>query len=79
VVSEISHIADMEPEALIAEIDAFCSKTGMAPTTFGSRALNDRGLVADLRTGGRECKPSTAKRILAFINHYEAEQQQGAA
>jgi len=68
----------MEPEALIAEIDAFCSKTGMAPTTFGSRALNDRGLLAGLKNG-RECKPSTAKRILAFINHYEAEQQQGAA
>lgn len=42
-----------EANALLAEISAFCSRKGMAESTFGLHAVNDGKLVKRLRNGGR--------------------------
>jgi hypothetical protein len=53
-------------EGLLSEIDAFSSKRGLSPTRFGKLALNDEGLVHELRRG-RWPRPETVDRIRAFM------------
>lgn len=52
--------------SMLVKVDCFLRASGMAPTRFGMLALNDRGLVRDLRRG-RSLRPATAARIDAFI------------
>ncbi|MFL0414934.1 hypothetical protein [uncultured Sphingomonas sp.] len=37
--------------SLLVEIDRYLRRTGVAPTTFGRRAVNDPRLVLDMRAG----------------------------
>lgn len=66
---------EAEADPILATIEGFLVRSGMTPTAFGSRALNDPTLVHELRRG-RECKRATRARITAFI---EAETAQAAA
>ena len=52
--------------SLIAEIEQFLERTGVAETTFGRRAVNDPRLVGDLRRG-RCPGPGIAQRVKAAI------------
>lgn len=55
-----------DPDPILAEIESFLAVSGITPTAFGVRALNDPTLVRELRAG-RECKRATRARILEFI------------
>ena len=55
-----------DPDPILPEIEQFLTRSGMTPTAFGSRALNDPTLVHELREG-RECKRATRRRIAEFI------------
>ena len=61
-------------EALLADIDAFLSRSGMAPSAFGAASMGDPNLVTDLRAG-REPRFSTTQRVLAFIEAQIAEHE----
>lgn len=51
---------------LIAEIDAFLARTGMAETTFGRLAVNDGKFVGRIRSGGG-LTLATLERVRTFI------------
>ncbi|WEK41660.1 MAG: hypothetical protein P0Y64_09435 [Candidatus Sphingomonas colombiensis] len=51
---------------LLTKIDRYLRRTGMPPTTFGRRAVNDPRLVGDIRLG-RVPGPQVSARIDAFI------------
>jgi len=56
--------------SLIWRIERFLRASGMPPTTFGRRAINDPQLIVDLRNG-RQLRPGTVARIEAFISGAE--------
>ena len=47
-------------------IEAFLERSGMTPTAFGHKALNDPTLVHELRKG-RDCRRTTVEKITDFI------------
>lgn len=51
---------------LLSKIDRYLRASGMAPTTFGRRAVRDPRLVGDLRLG-RIPGPHVSARVDAFI------------
>lgn len=53
-------------EILLGEVEAFLDTTGMSPSVFGEKLMNDRHLVRRLRAG-REVTLTTADRIREFI------------
>lgn len=53
-------------DALLAEIEAFLERSGVAASEFGRAVLNDTSLVKRLRDGA-DVRLSTADRIRAFI------------
>lgn len=60
-----------EPSFTFAErVEAFLAETGLAPSTFGSKACSDPNFIPDLRKGKREFKPSTVRRIEKFMHDY---------
>lgn len=59
-------IAEPVADRLIDRIETFLVDVGMAPTTFGLRALNDAGFVFNLRAG-RDPKESTRGQVMAFM------------
>jgi hypothetical protein len=52
--------------SLMAEIDAFRSRTGMSATAFGVNSLNDPKFVSDLHKG-RTPSLSTLDKVKAFM------------
>lgn len=52
--------------SLLAEIDRYLRRTGIAETTFGRRAVNDPRLVGDLRRG-RVPGPKLRARVEAIL------------
>ena len=56
----------MNSQTLLAEVDAFCRRAGMAESTFGRLAVNDGKLVSRLRNGGR-VTIETVDRVRSFI------------
>lgn len=56
---------DLDP--ILADVEAFLTSSGMTPTAFGHKALNDPTLVHELRRG-RECKRATRARIAEYIS-----------
>ena len=54
-------------QMLLSEVEAFLAETGMAPATFGRKALGDSKFVLRLRRGGGTTLDS-ADRVLAFID-----------
>src|SRR5262245_25165462 len=53
-------------QGLLAEIEAFLSRTGASPTKFGLAAVNDGHLVANLRKG-HSITLKTADRVRAYM------------
>lgn len=51
---------------LLQRIERHLRRTGVPPTRFGREAIGDPRLVGDLKNG-REPRPATAARVLAFI------------
>lgn len=60
--------------ALLAEIDAFLARHGMAETRFGRDAMNDAHFVSRLRKGG-----STTLRTVEKLNCFMAARDQAAS
>jgi hypothetical protein len=60
---------------LLGRIDAFLRHTKMSATRFGRDAVRDPNFVLSLR-GGREPRPATRRRVLAFIAAEEAAREQ---
>lgn len=56
--------------ALLQTIERHLRTSGVPPTRFGRDAVGDPRLIGDLRNG-REPRPETAARILAFIDTRE--------
>lgn len=55
-----------DSQNLLASIERFCAAAGMAPTTFGLKAVNDGKLVPRLRHGG-SVRLETATAVRGFI------------
>lgn len=51
---------------ILEQIDRYLEKTGMRPTTFGLKAINDPHLVGRLRAGG-DVTTRTAERLRDFM------------
>lgn len=51
---------------LVAEIEAFAARTGLAPSRIGREALGDPSFVADLYAG-RQCLPRTVARLRGWM------------
>jgi predicted transcriptional regulator len=66
---------NMKPDQLARRIRRHLKRTGMAPSTFGTKAVGDPHLLTDLDRG-REPRRRTVDRIVAFI---KAEETQAAA
>ena len=58
--------------AVLAEVDAFLTRSGMSATALGKQALGDPGLVRGLRTG-RTLRPQTYERLSRFMASFQAE------
>lgn len=52
---------------LLMEIETYLHRTGVSPTAFGRRAVNDPRLVLDMRRGRRP-KPHTIERVTAILH-----------
>lgn len=66
---------DTETKKLVAEIEAFCDKSHIAVSTFGTRAMNDCNFVKRLKAGG-----STSLKNASRVRDYmQAEASEGAA
>lgn len=59
-------------DALLAEIESHCRRTGIAESTFGRHAINDGKLCSRLRAG-KNVTLSTAERVRAYILENGAE------
>jgi hypothetical protein len=57
---------DTPTAALLRKIECFLDKTGMAPTSFGDKALGDPSLINNLRKG-RELRHRTTLKVRAFM------------
>jgi hypothetical protein len=55
----------------LSEIEAFLARSGMSPTAFGLKALNDPRFVHGLRDG-REPRWRTLERARDFIRQQDA-------
>ena len=55
-----------EQRQLLAAIEEFCAREGMAPTTFGRRAMGDGRFVGRLRDG-RKMRAATLARARQFL------------
>jgi hypothetical protein len=51
---------------LLREVEKYLRKGRVAPTRFGREAVRDPRFVFDLRNG-REPRPRTVKRVLAYL------------
>ena len=53
-------------DSLLAEIEAFCRRSGIAESTFGRQSVNDGKLCVRLRNG-KDVTLETAAKIRGFI------------
>jgi predicted transcriptional regulator len=65
-------IPNMMPDQLTRRIRRHLKRTGMAPSTFGTKAVGDPHLLRDLEKG-REPRRRTVERIVAFIKAEETQ------
>lgn len=59
-------MAHMMMRNLIQQIDRYCEKHSLPPTTFGRVFMRDPNFIAALRAG-RECLPRTVARLEAAM------------
>lgn len=62
----------LDPDPLLADIEAFLARHRYSAARFGQEAVNDSALVLELRKG-RELKRATRRRILQFIARFCAD------
>ena len=55
---------------LLKRIEAYLKRSGTTTSAFGRAALGDPSLVRDMRRG-RELRPRTQVRLLAFLDALE--------
>jgi hypothetical protein len=55
----------------VARVLRYLRKSGMPPTVFGRRTVNDPRFVDDL-LNGREPRARTGSRVIAWIDEQEA-------
>lgn len=58
-------------QELLARIEGFLARHGMAQSRFGDLAVNDRSFVPDLRAGKRDLRSSTIERVRQFMDEFE--------
>lgn len=68
----------MTRQAIIAQIEAFAAKRGIAPATVTSRAVGNSRLYKRMKDGG-DCTTEIAAKLLAFIEAEATHKQSGAA
>lgn len=56
-------------EEIVAEIDAFLARTGMAPSRFGHEAIGDKALVMRLKRG-RQLRTDTIEALRLYMHTY---------
>jgi len=59
-------------DPLLELVNRFLADSGMEPTTFGEKAMNDGNFVRDLRKG-REARRRTRERVERFIAEWQAQ------
>lgn len=59
---------------LLLEVEGFLKETGMAPATFGLKAVRSGSFVSALRAG-RQCQPATIARVRKYIAEGWAEEE----
>jgi hypothetical protein len=57
--------------SLLRRIEHYLKQSGTAPARFGRDAIGDPNLMRDLRNG-RELRPRTSERLVAFLENREA-------
>ena len=62
--------------SLLNHIERYLKRTGVKPTVFGRRVMNDPAFVRQLRNG-REPGPKTERRVLAAIRDAERDGKAG--
>ena len=62
-------------DSLLAEIEAFCRRSGIAESTFGRQSVNDGKLCVRLRNG-KDVTLETAAKIRDFIEKRAARSRQ---
>jgi len=63
-----------QPDPLLESVERFLADSGMEPTTFGEKAMNDGNFVRDLRNG-REVRRRTREKVERFIKEWQAQRQ----
>jgi hypothetical protein len=58
-------------ESLIAELDSFLDRHGIADSTFGIRAVGDSHLVERIRARPAAIRRSTILKIRKYMARYE--------
>jgi len=56
-----------EVQILLADIEAYCARSGVDRTTFGRQAMHDGNFIPRLEAG-RQPTFRTIERVRAFIN-----------
>ena len=67
-----------ERRQLLAAIEDFCAREGMAPAAFGRKAMGDGRLVDRLRNG-RRVRAATLARVRRFLADRASAESEGAA
>jgi hypothetical protein len=67
---------DMSPQMarLLADIQAFCALTGVAESTLGESAMNDKHVVRDIRERNRQLRFETEQKIRTYMTDTLANQ-----
>ena len=60
----------MTKKDFLEKVEFFLKKNKLTPTAFGFASANNPTFVFVIRNG-RECRESTQKRILDFMNNFE--------
>ena len=66
-------------DELIAKIEAFCDRHGMAESRFGREAVNNPAFVGNLRDPGRSPTLETLRKVSVFMAESDASAEQAAA
>jgi hypothetical protein len=59
-----------ERQKLLADIEAFIEKAGLAASKFGVLTMNDPAFVGRLRSGG-DVRTETAAKVRTFIREHQ--------
>lgn len=63
---------------LLTQIEAFLERHDMEISTFGVQAINDGGLIPDLKDG-RSLRKRTRRKILDFMANYKVPKKSRAS